>query len=160
MTMSRLRRRAEPLIRRGMHLYWRFARPMTLGVRGAVFDGEGRVFLIKHSYVDGWHFPGGGVESGESLVSSLARELSEEGNLTLTGAPRLFGVYFNRAASRRDHVALYVVRDFRQDGVPQPNHEIVAHGFFPVDALPPDTTRGTRARLAEILGGQTPAEEW
>lgn len=160
MTMSRLRRRAEPLIRRGMHLYWRFARPMTLGVRGAVFDGEGRVFLIKHSYVDGWHFPGGGVESGESLVLSLARELSEEGNLILTGAPRLFGVYFNRAASRRDHVALYVVRDFRQDSAPQPNHEIVAHGFFPVGALPPDTTRGTRARLAEILGGQTPAEEW
>lgn len=160
MTMSRLRRRAEPLIRRGMHLYWRFARPMTLGVRGAVFDGEGRVFLIKHSYVDGWHFPGGGVESGESLVLSLARELSEEGNLILTGAPRLFGVYFNRAASRRDHVALYVVRDFRQDSAPQPNHEIVAHGFFPVDALPPDTTRGTRARLAEILGGQEPATEW
>ncbi|MBN9051374.1 MAG: NUDIX domain-containing protein [Rhizobiales bacterium] len=160
MTMSRLRRKAEPLIRRGMHLYWRFARPMTLGVRGAVFDGEGRVFLIKHSYVDGWHFPGGGVESGESLVSSLARELSEEGNLTLTSAPQLFGVYFNRAASRRDHVALYVVRDFRQDSAPQPNHEIVAHGFFPVDALPPDTTRGTRARLAEILGGQEPAAEW
>ena len=37
MTMSRLRRRAEPLIRRGMHLYWRFARPMTLGVRGTEF---------------------------------------------------------------------------------------------------------------------------
>lgn len=153
-------RRFDPLRRRLFHLYWRFARPMTLGVRGAVFDGEGQVFLIKHSYVDGWHFPGGGVESGESLLSSLARELVEEGNITLTGVPQLHGVYFNRAASRRDHVALYVVRDFRQDTRPQPNHEIVAHGFFPVDALPPDTTRGTRARLAEILGGQRPAEEW
>lgn len=160
MSMSRLRRKAEPLIRRVLHLYWRFARPMTLGVRGAVFDGEGRVFLIKHSYVDGWHFPGGGVESGESLLSSLARELFEEGNLTLTGAPQLYGLYFNKAASRRDHVALYVVRDFRQDAPPQPNREIVAHGFFPVDALPPDTTRGTRARLREILEEQRPAEEW
>ncbi|HEY1153090.1 MAG TPA: NUDIX domain-containing protein [Pseudolabrys sp.] len=160
MTMSPLRRKAEPLIRRGMHLYWRFARPMTLGVRGAVFDREGRVFLIKHSYVDGWHFPGGGVESGESLTTSLARELFEEGNITLTGAPQLWGVYFNTSASRRDHVALYVVRDFRQDSAPQPNHEIVAHGFFPVDAMPPDTTRGTRARLAEIIEGQRPAEMW
>jgi len=160
MSMSRLRRKAEPLIRRVLHFYWRFARPMTLGVRGAVFDAQGRVFLIKHSYVDGWHFPGGGVESGETLLSSLARELFEEGNLTLTGAPQLFGMYFNRSASRRDHVALYVVRDFRQDAPPRPNHEIVAHGFFPADALPPDTTRGTRARLAEILDGQRPAEAW
>lgn len=158
--MLRSFRCLDPVVRRLFHLYWRFARPMTLGVRGAVFDGEGRVFLIKHSYVDGWHFPGGGVESGESLELSLARELSEEGNITLTGAPLLFGVYFNRAASRRDHVALYVVRDFRQDSAPRPNHEIVAHGFFPVDALPPETTRGTRARLSEILEGRRPAQEW
>ena len=143
-----------------MHLYWRFARAMTLGVRGMVLDGEGRVFLIKHSYVDGWHMPGGGVEAGETLVEALKRELAEEGSIELTGEPVLHGVYFHPAYSRRDHVALYVVRDFRQAGTPVPDREIIEHGFFPVNALPPGTTRGTRARIAELLDGARATEVW
>jgi 8-oxo-dGTP pyrophosphatase MutT (NUDIX family) len=143
-----------------MHLYWRFARAMTLGVRGMVLDGEGRVFLIKHSYVDGWHMPGGGVEAGETLVEALRRELAEEGSIELTGEPALHGVYFHPAYSRRDHVALYVVRDFRQAGTPVPDREIIEHGFFPVNALPPGTTGGTRARIAEVLDGVRATEVW
>jgi hypothetical protein len=33
-------------------------------------------------------------------------------------------------------------------------------GFFPLDALPPETTRATRARLAEITRGLPPATHW
>jgi 8-oxo-dGTP pyrophosphatase MutT (NUDIX family) len=142
------------------HLYWRFARGLTLGVRGLVLDGEGRVFLIKHSYVDGWQLPGGGVEVGETLLEALSRELREEGNIELTGRPQLHGVFFHPFYSRRDHVALYVVRTFRQTSQPRPNREIAAHGFFPVSALPPDTTAGTRVRIAEVVSGQTQTEHW
>jgi ADP-ribose pyrophosphatase YjhB (NUDIX family) len=113
-----------------------------------------------HSYVPGWHLPGGGVEIGETAAVALARELREEGNIELVDQPTLFAVYFNRRISRRDHVALYVVRSFRQDAPPQPNYEIVAHGFFATDALPAETTRATRERLAEVLNGRTPAELW
>ena len=81
-----------------------------------VIDGEGRVFLVKHSYVAGWHLPGGGVETGETFLKALTRELAEEGNIVLTAPPVLHGIFFNGRASRRDHVALYVVREFRQDG--------------------------------------------
>ena len=95
-----------------------------------IFDGEGRVFLVKHSYVAGWHLPGGGVETGETLLAALERELREEGNIELTEPPVLHAVHFNRRVSRRDHVALYIVRSFRQIAPPQPNSEIVAHGFF------------------------------
>lgn len=133
---------------------------MTLGVRAVVVNADGHVFLIKHSYVPGWHLPGGGVETGETLLESLARELAEEGNIRLAGLPEFHGVYLNAHVSRRDHVALYVVRAFHQDGLPQPNHEIVAHGFFAPDALPDDTTRGTRARIAEVLAQHPPSERW
>src|SRR4051812_41703311 len=57
--IDRIRQALEPILRRVMHFYWRFARGMTLGVRGLVLDGQGRIFLVKHSYVSGWHMPGG-----------------------------------------------------------------------------------------------------
>jgi 8-oxo-dGTP pyrophosphatase MutT (NUDIX family) len=155
-----LRRALEPLIRTLIHFYWRFSRPTTLGARALVIDGQGRVFLVKHSYVEGWHLPGGGVETGETVHEALARELAEEGNIRLTAAPRLHGVFFNKRVSRRDHVALFVVRDFVQDGSPRPNREIVAHGFFAPETLPEDTGRGTRARIAEVLGGAAIGELW
>jgi len=160
MNFDWLRRRFEPITRKVLHFYWRFSRGLTLGVRAVVIDGSGRVFLVMHSYVPGWHLPGGGVEIGETAALALARELREEGNIELVDQPALFGVYFNRRISRRDHVALYVVRSFRQDAPPQPNHEIIAHGFFAPDALPPETTRATRERIAEVLSGRPPAELW
>jgi 8-oxo-dGTP pyrophosphatase MutT (NUDIX family) len=143
-----------------MHFYWRFSRGATLGARGMVIDAQGRVFLIQHSYVAGWHLPGGGVETGETMRAALARELREEGNIVVTGEPALHGIFFNHRVSRRDHVALFVVRDFRQDAMPQPNHEIVAHGFFAPDALPADVGRATRARIAEVFEGAPVSEMW
>ena len=77
-----------------------------------------------------------------------------------TAPPVLHGVFFNGRASRRDHVALYVVRDFRQDAPPRPNREIVEHGFFPPAALPEGTTRATRARIAEVFEGVKVSEVW
>ena len=160
MLLKRSRNVVTPAIRRAMHVYWRFARGMTLGVRGMAIDGDGRVFLVKHSYVAGWHLPGGGVETGETMLAALGRELHEEGHIELTGPPMLHGVYFNAAGSRRDHVALFVVRDFRQIVPPRPNYEIVAHGFFARAELPPDTTRATHDRIAEVFDGRSAAEFW
>jgi 8-oxo-dGTP pyrophosphatase MutT (NUDIX family) len=160
MRLQTLRRALEPVIRPLVHFYWRFSRGTTLGARAMVIDGQGRVFLVKHSYLDGWHLPGGGVEVGETLLGALARELAEEGNILITAPPVLHGVFFNARVSRRDHVALYIVREFRQDGPPVPNSEIVEHGFFARDALPPDTGRATRARLAEVFNGVAVSELW
>ena len=155
-----LRKRLEPQLRRVFHLYWRIARGMTLGVRGVVLDGDNKVFLVRHSYVAGWHLPGGGVEVGETFLDALRRELVEEGRIELTGEPVLHGVFFNGHVSRRDHVAVYVIRQFRQDRLPKPNHEIVECGFYAADALPEETTMGTRLRIAEVRDGTTPITTW
>src|SRR3984957_20856684 len=145
--MTGIRTRFEPVLRRAFHLYWRFARGMTLGVRAVVLDADGRVVLVKHSYVAGWPLPGGGVEVGESVMEALTRELIEEGRIELVGEPALHGMFFNRHVSRRDHVAVFVVRHFRQDRLPEPTREIVATLFFIVAALPDGTTEGTRLRI-------------
>src|SRR5215467_5733120 len=143
-----------------VNLYWRLSRGLTLGVRGLVIDGDGRVFLVKHTYIRGWHLPGGGVEPGETVLEALARELKEEGNIELVDAPTQFAVYFQPAMSRRDHVVLFVVHRFRQPAPPVPDHEIMAHGFFPRDALPQDTSAATRARIAEVIMGAPVSPHW
>jgi 8-oxo-dGTP pyrophosphatase MutT (NUDIX family) len=160
MKLQELRTRFEPGLRRILHLYWWFARGMTLGVRAVVLDRDNRVFLVKHSYVDGWHLPGGGVETGETFVESMRRELMEEGRIELSGEPALHGLFFNSQASRRDHVAVYVVREFSQDRLPEANREIIACGFFDAAALPAETTRGTRLRISEVLEGRAKTATW
>ena len=132
-------------------------RAMTLGVRAAVIDAEGRVFLVRHTYVRGWYLPGGGVERGETFGDALARELLEEGGITLTGAPELRSLHHNRG---RDHVAFYIVRDFTQAAAKQPDWEIAEAGFFSPDALPEGATPATRARVAEVFDGAPVSADW
>lgn len=160
MNLQSLRISLEPALRRVFHFYWRLSRGMTLGVRAVVLDSENRVFLVKHSYVSGWHLPGGGVEAGETLRDALQRELAEEGRIELTAEPDLHGLFFNSHVSRRDHVAVYLVRHFRQDRLPEPNREIVACGFFEMAALPAETTLGTRLRISEVIEGRGPSATW
>jgi 8-oxo-dGTP pyrophosphatase MutT (NUDIX family) len=158
--LSGMRESIESAMRRCMHFYWRLTRGLTLGVRGLVIDDDRRVFLVRHTYVRGWHLPGGGVEPGETLLAALARELAEEGNIELTAPPGLHGMFFNGRISRRDHVACYVIQAFRQSTPPAPNSEIAASRFFGLGELPGDTTAGTRARIAEVLLGAPVSERW
>ena len=143
------------------HLYFLITRPMTLGVRGLVHDAaQNSVFLIRHTYVPGWQLPGGGVELGETAAEALERELGEEGNISLTAPPVLKSLHFNRRASRRDHVALYLVESFRQTTPKLPDREIAEAGFFPLDRLPDGTTPATHRRIAEIFGGAPASPDW
>ncbi len=150
----------QRLLTRVLHIYFRLARGMTFGVRAVVLNDGGEVFLIRHTYVPGWHFPGGGVEVGETAEESLERELSEEAGIAPAERPILHGLFFNRRISRRDHIAVYVLRRFRVKSVKQPDREIAEAGFFPLNRLPEGTTLATRRRLDEIMSGQPPAAEW
>ena len=158
--LNSVRRTFEPLLRRIFHAYFLLVRGMTLGVRAVVLDAEGRVFLVRHSYVTGWYLPGGGVDLGETMEQALWRELKEEGDIDLTGDAVLHGIFLNSHVSRRDHVAVYVVRQFKQDRLPAPNREIAECGFFAVTALPEGTTPGTRLRIAEVLHDRPRIATW
>ncbi|GJE59135.1 NUDIX domain-containing protein [Methylobacterium trifolii] len=150
----------RPLLRRLFHLGALSLRGMTLGVRGAAIDPQGRVCLVRHTYMSGWYLPGGGVERGEAAADAMEREFREEAEIVLAGPLRLHGFYRNATASARDHVALFLAPAFTVAGPKAPDREIAACGFFPLDALPDDTTRATRERLQEIRGDLPPSLDW
>lgn len=140
----------------------RLLQPLRLGVRCVVIDENApaapQILLVRHTYIDGWYTPGGGVEAGESAVEAAARELREETNIECLEPPQLHGLYFKRGS--RDHVALYVVRSFRSHGQRAPDFEIAETRFFPIRALPEKTSPATRARLAEILDRAPVSDTW
>lgn len=151
--------RLEPVLTPVFRAWWRLRRPMTLGVRGLARDGEGRVLLVRHTYAEGWHLPGGGVEAGESAADAVLREMAEEGGIVAGGAPALLGFYANHANFKNDHIALYRIDHWRPCP-PKENGEIAERGFFALDALPEGNTKGTRRRLAEVFEGAEMSANW
>lgn len=147
------------IAKRLVQAFFFLRRGMTLGVRAACFDDQDRIFLVRHTYVSGWHMPGGGVERGETGLQALHKEIREEGNLVATSVPQLVHVYFNDRTSDRDHVLFYRL-NVRQTAIKVPDREIAESGFFPLDALPEGTTPATRRRLADLTGHALPDDYW
>ncbi|RCW28190.1 ADP-ribose pyrophosphatase YjhB (NUDIX family) [Ciceribacter lividus] len=158
-TIEEKRSAASRLVTRMLHGYFAISRGMTLGVRAACYDDAGRIFLVRHSYVPGWHMPGGGVERRETVLQALSKELREEGNLEMTGPAQLFHVYFNTRVSRRDHVLFYRV-NVLQTAPRRPDLEIVESGFFALHDLPRGVTPATQRRLRELSGEVPPDDLW
>lgn len=157
--MANWRTRIEPFTRPLFFAWSRMSRGMTLGVRGAAVDPEGRVLLVKHTYLEGWWLPGGGVDKGETTQAAVIRELREEAGLIVRGEPRLLSAHSNERFFPGDHVLVFRIDAF--DVTERTSHgEIAEIGWFHPHALPDDATRATRARLAEIFGGAAPDPNW
>ena len=136
-------------------------RPVTLGVRALVVNEDGHVLLIRHTYAPGWFMPGGGVGRDETLEGATARELYEEAGIRATGDMNLVGAYANFLQLKSDHVVVFEVPQWEQDGpAPHLGYEIAEVGFFPPDALPAETTPGTRQRLEEFFSRRRPTTYW
>ena len=82
--------------------------PVAFGVAGLILDAQGRVFLVRQTYMTGWRIPGGGIDRGETPEAALRRELKEE----------------SRAFGRRSAA----VRSLQPQGlVAHPHHRAVSH---------------------------------
>lgn len=131
-------------------LSWHLSKPTTLGVRLLAVK-EGEVFLVKHTYLDGWYLPGGSVEAGETLRAAISREAAEEAGVRLQEL-RLFGVYSSFVEGKSDHIIVFLCEDFtwRQVG----SREIERVDCFALNKLPEGISPGTRRRIAEFAAGE------
>jgi ADP-ribose pyrophosphatase YjhB (NUDIX family) len=154
----RLAIRAVRTLRPVQRMWWRVRRPTVMGASGLVVNAAGEWLLVRHTYMPGWHFPGGGVGKRESVLAALHRELREEVGVVATAAPMLVGVYTNPADPRASHVALYRIDAYEMN--PKTNLEIAEWRFFAPDALPEGTGRGPRNRRDELCGARVPDGVW
>lgn len=53
-----------------------------LSIKGIIFNDAGEILFVKESGRDWWDLPGGGMDHGEDIKTSIAREMKEEVNLT------------------------------------------------------------------------------
>jgi ADP-ribose pyrophosphatase YjhB (NUDIX family) len=140
-------------------MVWRVFGPRTVGVRGLVVDGDGRILLVRHTYgAPAWHLPGGGVKRREGLADALRRELRQEAGVEITGPVSLLGSYTNLQQGKSDHISVFVVTEWTPHEAD--DNEIAEKGFFAMDDLPPAASPGTRRRLAEWRAGRVSSFEW
>lgn len=123
-----------------LHCYFRMTRSMTLGVRVLVKNHKGEILLVRHSYVPGWHLPGGGVDHGEDALAAARREVFEETGISELNDLQFISLDLNKAASKRDHVAYFTARTSQIELI-KPTSEISDVRFVPneiaMEIMPP-----------------------
>lgn len=134
-----------------LHCYFLLTRPLTVGVRVLILNENDEVLLVRHSYVNGWYLPGGGVDHGETIFDAALREVVEETSLVLEGEIETLGILHNANVSRRDHVVFLATKITRC--TPKTNSaEISDVCFFPSNNLPKDICPDTARYISQYVG--------
>lgn len=124
-------------------------RPIRTGVR-VMMIRDGRILLVRQTYMPGWFMPGGGLKRGETLDQAARREACEETGAEL-GNIQLMGAYTNFTEWKTDHNIVFICRDYKITG--KPDREIAEARTFPLNELPEGLWPGHRRRLEEYQAG-------
>ena len=141
----------ERFFSRLLHICFLVVRPLTMGVRGVLLNNKNEILLVKHTYVAGWHLPGGGINKGESAQDALLREIMEETGFTIVGVPKIIGIFHSKTISKRDHVVLFFSENFSLSDETVKTFEIKDAKFFPFDSLPADLEESSKEWLLSAL---------
>jgi 8-oxo-dGTP diphosphatase len=116
----------------------------VVGVVAAARTKDGRWVLIRRADTGTWALPGGTLEWGETMTSTVERELREEAGVELLGPARLLGVYSRPDRDPRFHgVSVLVACEVGAPSRPPMNPlEIREIGLFADDGIPGDLAFG------------------
>lgn len=107
-------------------------------VRGAVFNEQGEILLVKEAKSGGWTLPGGWADVWDTPSQGVEREVFEESGFTVKAA-KLISVYDRDNQGHPPHdFAIYKMTFLCeiQGGEATSSHETLAVEFFAEDALP------------------------
>jgi ADP-ribose pyrophosphatase YjhB (NUDIX family) len=110
-----------------------------VGVRGAVFDAEGHILMVRETIDEHrWTLPGGWADVNQTPSQSVVREVFEESGYQVR-AVKLAAVW-DRARQANPPTAFSVVRLFfvcaLEGGTAQTSLETSEVGWFAEDAIP------------------------
>ena len=116
----------------GFKIYCFIFRPVRMGVRVLMIQDD-KVLLIRHTYLNGWFMPGGGLNRNESLEQAARREAKEETGAEL-GEITLLGIFTNYIQWKTDHTVVFLCKDFNIIG--ESDAEIAEMKQFSLSELP------------------------
>ena len=139
--------------------------PTAQVASGMVFTDEaGCVLLVKPTYNEVWHLPGGVVEAGESPAAGAVREVKEELGLDVEAGP-LLGVDYRPPTPGGRGDALRFVFDggaltpAQIARIVLPSNEIREWRYVSVDELDAYVIPVLASRLRHMLAGHVYLEE-
>lgn len=113
-------------------IYSRVQARYTLGVAAVVFDRQGRVLLVEHTYHPRypWGLPGGWVDANEDPAGTVRRELMEElqleaGNATVVHASK----------TAQNHVDMAFICELK-GSIGTLSHELLGYEWVELEQLP------------------------
>jgi len=136
--------------------WWRWRKPLLIGVCVLACDEQGRVLLVRHSYGRGhWCLPSGALGRREDPAHAALRELREETACGLEGV-RALGCFTHDLHGAQNRVHVFAGR---MVGAACPDgREVVEVQMFARDALPAELDRQV-PRLLALLDRPTGVSE-
>lgn len=134
----------------GYKVYCFLLRPIRMGVRVLMLEGD-KVWMIRHTYMPGWHLPGGGLKKWETLDEAARREAREETGAEL-GMISLLGTFTGMIQWKTDHTIVFLCRDFKITG--KSDGEIAEVRAFSLNELPEHTFSPHRRLLERFRKGE------
>jgi 8-oxo-dGTP diphosphatase len=125
-----------------------------LGAAGVIFDADGRILLVRHSYGRrNWELPGGGRKANESVEQAVRREVREEVGVEAV-VERLCGIYYEPEMDQ--HHFAFVCR-LPDGAIPRvTSAELLACEYWAPDKLPRPISDFTLRRIDDARAGRAP----
>ncbi|PZV27819.1 MAG: NUDIX hydrolase [Snowella sp.] len=133
-----------------------FRHPIT-GVTIVPILPDGRIALIQRRDSGKWGLPGGLVDYGEDIPTTVARELTEETGLNLLNIRRLVGVYSHPDRDPRMHsITVLVEAEVAGNLATNDTLEVLDVKAFTLEELPlGDLSHDHDRHLNDFLQGLT-----
>jgi 8-oxo-dGTP diphosphatase len=133
----------------------------VVGIAAAARTPDGRWLLVRRGDTGEWALPGGTLEWGETLRTSIVREMEEEAGVTRCEVGRLVGVWSRPDRDPRFHGVTVVVACEVDPPVKDPVNpvEITEVRLFARDELPAGLAMGMQDMLRVAVEGSEPVVE-